>query len=71
MSNLPDTLTYDCPRFGDRYEIELDPSGSFAFATRFVDGIGRDPITYSTLSDIPTPHIQAIERLIWQKKHGK
>lgn len=70
MSNLHDTLIYDDPRYGDRYEIELDPIlGTFTFATRFVDGIGRDPLYYDKLGDIPAYHRHEIEQKIGQRKH--
>lgn len=63
------TLTYDDIRYGDRYEIELSHAGDFLHALRFVDRIGRDPIPYDRLSDIPQPHQHEIRQRIWKKIH--
>lgn len=61
------TLTYDDPRYGDRYEVELSPTGVFLSAVRFVEGIGRDPIVYDKLSHVPQPHQNELQHLIWMK----
>lgn len=55
-------------RSGDTYEIELDDEGNFSSAVRFMDQIGRDPIHYEKLSDLPIPHVPEIEHLIWTKR---
>lgn len=62
-------LTYYDPRYGDMYNIELLPDGTFAQALRFVDNAARDPIHYLKLSDIPSPHDEAIKQLIWTLLH--
>lgn len=61
------TLTYDDLRYGDRYEVYLNPNGTFSHATRHLDKIGRDALHYDTLETIPSPHREAIEHLIWEK----
>lgn len=63
------TLTYDDCRFGDRYEITLNPDGTFGHAVRFVDDTFRDPLHYDKLTNIPSPHREAIDHLIWQRTH--
>lgn len=69
ISSLSVILVYDDPRFGDRYEIDLSDNGDFLSAVRFVDKIGRDPIVYDALSEIPQPHRNEIEQRIWTKIH--
>lgn len=64
-------VSYIDDRFGDVYEVEVLPDGRFLHAVRFVDAIGRDPIHYSRLSDIPSPHHEGVTQAIWQKVHGK
>lgn len=55
-------------RFGDIYEIYTDDeSGDFQSAVRSVDAIGRDPIYYDKLEEIPQPQRNAIENLLWKK----
>lgn len=71
MSLSPDTLVYNDFRYGDRYEVELDDSGDFAFARRYPDNIGAHPVTYERLTDIPPFHRHEIEQRIWQKKRQK
>lgn len=63
------TLIYDDVRYGDRYEIELSPCGDFLHALRFVDRIGRDPISYDRITDIPNPHQHEIRQRIWRLIH--
>jgi hypothetical protein len=57
------TLIHTDNRFGDRYEIDLDSTGKFAHAKRFVDRI-KDAIHYTSLSEIPSPHREQIQDLI-------
>jgi hypothetical protein len=57
-------LSYYDFRHGDTYNIFLDEEGEFLSALRYVSSIGRDPIVYSALADIPEPHRSAIEREI-------
>lgn len=63
------TLTYDDHRSLDRYEVDLTPDGEFDSALRFVTGIGRDPIHYGRLADVPQPHRSEIEQRIWKLNH--
>lgn len=58
------TLTYSDNRYGDTYTIYIDDYGNFLQALRYVDTIGRDPILYEKLSDLPDAHRNAIEHLI-------
>lgn len=55
-------------RFGDIYEIYThDETGEFESATRSVETIGRDPIYYDHLAEIPQPQRNAIENLLWKR----
>jgi hypothetical protein len=59
---------YTDNRFGDIYEIYTnDETGEFQSAVRSVDTIGRDPIYYDKLAEIPQPQRNAIENLLWSK----
>lgn len=64
MSSSHDQSTtfslYD-QRHADTYVVDLDEDGDFALALRYVVGIGRDPIQYTNLADIPQPHRDMIE----------
>lgn len=41
----------------------------FDQALRYVGTVGRDPVVYDTLEDIPEPHRSEIEHLIeWKTK---
>lgn len=68
-------LRYYDERFGDTYEIYVDPTtGEFESAARSVEGIGRDPIYYDKLSELPPVARNAIENLIldwWTKPKTK
>lgn len=59
-------LTYYDRRFGDTYEIFLTPTGEFSSVLRYVEAVGRDPIVYDFLSEIPAAQRNAIECLIWK-----
>lgn len=62
---------YD-PRYGDTYEIYLSPSdGAFLSAYRSVEQIGRDPIYYDSLSEIPPSHRNEIEAMILERQKRK
>lgn len=65
------TLIYDDERFGDRYEVEVDPLFNFLSAKRYVDGIGTDPLFYEFLSDINPFHRHHIEQLLWKQSHSQ
>lgn len=59
-------------RFGDIYEVYTnDETGDFQSATRSVETIGRDPIYYDHLTEIPQPQRNAIENLLWKKDEKK
>lgn len=58
------TLIYEDPRFGDRYEIEVDELFNFDSALRFMDGQIVDPIYYDRLTDISPVQRATIENLI-------
>lgn len=56
-------------RFGDIYEVYTDDvTGEFESAVRNLDSLGRDPISYTRLQDIPQPQRNAIENLLWKKQ---
>lgn len=59
-------------RYGDVYEIYLDSSDmSFVSACRSVEALGRDPIYYDALEDIPQNARHAIEEMIEKRqKHA-
>lgn len=58
-------LRYYDARYGDVYEVYLSPEdGSFISACRSVEQLGRDPIYYDDLADIPPVHRSEIEQLI-------
>lgn len=63
------TLTFDDIRSGDRYELELLLDGEVSSCLRFVEGIGRDPIVYDELTQIPQPQRSLIEQKIWSQLH--
>jgi hypothetical protein len=60
----PGYLRYYDPRYGDTYEIYLNRDGTFLSAARSVEAIGRSPIYYDKLVEIPPFHRNAIETLI-------
>ncbi len=61
-------LRYYDPRYGDVYEVYLSAEdGSFESACRSVDTLGRDPIYYDALEDIPVVQRNAIEQLIHER----
>jgi hypothetical protein len=67
----PNYLRYYDERYGDLYEIYLTPNGSFLSAARSVEAIGREPIYYDKLNDIPQFHRHTIETLIEERlKNG-
>lgn len=55
MSDVPPSLIFFDPRYGDTYHIVVDAEGSFASALRYTSAT-RPPILYSHLGDIPQPH---------------
>lgn len=55
-------------RYGDVYEVYTDHDGDFVSAMRSVEAIGRDPIYYDRLIDIPPQQRNAIENLIQERK---
>lgn len=58
-------------RFGDLYEIYTDDvTGDFEAAVRSVGEVGRDPIYYDRLSDIPPSHRNQIESMIWANRQS-
>lgn len=59
----PSSFTFYDTRSGDTFVIELE-DGDFAYALRYVIGIGRDPIQYNHLIDVPEPHRSTIEHKI-------
>lgn len=58
---------YD-PRYGDTYEVYTDHDGDFLSTCRSVEAIGRDPIYYDHIEDIPPLHRNAIENEIAIRK---
>ena len=57
-------------RFGDLYEVYFNgETGEFQGASRSVGEVGREVITYETLSEIPPYHRNKIEHHIWIKLH--
>lgn len=65
-------LRYYDDRYGDLYEIYVsDVTGEFEGASRSVEAIGRDPIYYDHLGEIPVAHRGEIENLVeaYQKTH--
>lgn len=66
---MPKSLSYYDPRHADTYVIELEDDGSFAYANRYVVEVGRAPITYEHLADIPLVHRAKIEEEIFKAKN--
>lgn len=65
-------LRYYDERFGDLYEIYTNPDdGSFHSARRSTEAIGRDPIYYDDLNEVPPVHRHHIEELILQRQKLK
>lgn len=58
------TLSYYDPRHADTYVVDLDDLGEFLCARRYVVGIGRDPIVYESLADVPAVAKANIEQKI-------
>ena len=57
-------------RYGDLYEVYLDDdTGEFESAMRSTGDIGRDPVYYASLSELPVIQREQIEYLIWRKLH--
>lgn len=50
-------------RHGDTFVIEIE-DGEFVSALRYTIGIGRDPIQYNDLADLPEPYQTQIENEI-------
>lgn len=63
------SFTYYDERYGDTYEVYLTFEGEFEQALRYVDRIGIDPISYSSLGEIPIGARNEIEqRIITENK---
>lgn len=58
------TLSYYDQRHSDTYVVTIDAEGEFVFAKRYLVGVGRDPIVYDNLADVPQPHKANIEQKI-------
>lgn len=58
------TLSYYDPRHSDTYVVTIDSDGEFVCAKRYLVGVGRDPIIYDNLADVPQPHKANIEQKI-------
>lgn len=56
------TFTFYDPIFGDTYHIDVDEEGEFIQATRYVEAVGRNPIVYDFIADLPRAHRALIER---------
>jgi len=61
------SFSYYDPRHADTYVIELDGDGEFLCALRYVTDIGRDPIIYDHLADVPQPIRSALESEIFHR----
>jgi hypothetical protein len=57
------TIHYYDERFGDTYVVTL-VNEKFSHCARYLDKIGRDPIWYYALSEIPAAQRHAIENLL-------
>lgn len=64
------TLTHDDEHTLDRYEVETTATGVFICAMRFIGDLGRDPIFYDSLADVPQPSQNEIQQKIWEKVQG-
>jgi hypothetical protein len=62
-------LRYFDQRYGDLYEVYFDDTGKFESAMRSTGDIGRDPIYYASLNELPIIQREQIEYLIWRKLH--
>jgi hypothetical protein len=63
-------IRYYDKRYGDLYEVYLDDdTGAFESAMRSTGDIGRDPIYYASLNELPIIQREQIEYLIWQRLH--
>lgn len=58
-------------RFGDVYEIYVGHDGEFVSACRSVEAIGRDPIYYDKLTEIPQVPRNVIEGMILERQRKK
>lgn len=65
------TLSYYDPRHADTYVVTIDSEGEFICAKRYLVGVGRDPIVYESLADVPQPHKNAIEQKIIETIYGQ
>lgn len=63
---MPKSFSFYDPRHADTYVVELEDDGSFAYANRYVVELGRAPITYEHLADIPIMHRAKIEEKIFE-----
>lgn len=59
---------YFDPRYGDVYEVYVDHDGNFHSARRSTGPIGRDPLYYDNLLDIPPYHRNEIIGLISERQ---
>lgn len=65
-------LSYYDQRHGDTYVVTIDSEGEFICAKRYLVGVGRDPIVYDSLADVPIAHKanieQKISEFLWQSQ---
>ena len=62
------TIEYFDPRFGDTYVVTMDGIPfRVTRVLRYVDRIGRDPIPYDRVEDLPARARTAVEQLIHEK----
>lgn len=63
----PITLTFTDERFGDTFVLDVDRDGTIHSIVRYVDRVGRDPIYYEAVSELPHRVQAPIEELIQTK----
>jgi hypothetical protein len=62
------TLEYVDLRFGDTFIIDIDlPSGEVHGIVRYIDRIGRDPIYYDVVEELPGRVREEIQTLITKR----
>lgn len=61
------TVTYTDERFGDTFVIDTDTAGVVYGIVRYVEQLGRDPIYYDTVEELPRRVQEPIEELILLK----
>lgn len=61
-------FTYSDPRYGDFYEVYTDHEGNFHSARRSTGPMGREPLYYDNLLDIPPYHRNEIVGLISERQ---